>query len=395
VAEIDRITIGSGKVIPSSQIQIIQNLEGGILSKMLVREGNDVKAGQILMRLDDTEATSKLGEDRAQYLGLSAIRARLEAEVEGRDIAISDEIMRLAPHIAANETALFESRISELNAALSALEERKLQKDQEVQETKSSIEQNTRSLDLSREEIEITKPMVEQGITSRVELLQLERSFNELEGKLNGLKLSLPKTEAALREAGQKYHEAKAAFRSRALKDLNETTVKLNAIKETMTSGGERVNRTEIRSPVTGTVKRIYINTVGGVIQPGMSIMEIVPIDDVLLLEAEIAPADIAGLHPGQQARVKISAYDYTIHGALEATLDHISADTITDDEGRNFYLIRVSTTDSELKSKTGETLPIIAGMTAQVDILTGKRTVLEYLMKPILRARELALREK
>ena len=395
VAEIDQVTIGSGQVIPSSQIQVIQNLEGGILAEMLVQEGNRVEAGQILMRLDDTDAASKLGEDTARYLGLSVTKSRLEAEVEGRDISIPTEISRRAPHIALTEMALFKSRINELSAALSALAERKLQKGQEIQETKSSIQQNSQSLALSREEIEITRPMVERGITSRVELLQLERSLNDLQGKLNGLKLSLPKTEAALREAEQKYREAEAAFRSRALKELNETQVKLNSLKETMTSGGERVNRTEIRSPVTGTVKRIYINTVGGVIQPGMSIMEIVPIDEALLLDAQIIPSDIAGIHPGQQARVKISAYDYTIHGALDAKLEHISADTITDEEGKSFYLIRVRTTDSELISKTGETLPIIPGMTAQVDILTGTRTVLEYIMKPILRARELALREK
>ncbi len=393
-AEIDVRTSGQGQVIPSRQLQIVQNLEGGILSRIYVREGATVKNGQLLLRLDDTQFASKFREDRTKYLGLRAVAARLIAEVKGGKLRVPRDVEKSIPNVAATEKQLFHARASELAASISVLEQQAAQKKQEQVELATQIKQLERSFALVEKEMEITKPLAERGIVGRVELIRLEREYNDIQGALESSRQKVPRAESAVVEIERKIVELRANFKSRALKELNEAQVNIKALKETLASMGDRVRRTEIRAPVEGVIKRILVNTLGGVVRPGMDLVEIVPLDDDLLVEARIKPSDIAFLHPGQEAKVKITAYDYSIYGSLPARLEHISADTILDKDNNSYYLIRVRTDRNNLGD--GEkTLPIIPGMTAEVDILTGKRTVMEYILKPFRRVREKALRER
>ena len=393
-AEIDERTSGQGQVIPSSQVQVVQNLEGGILAALHVAEGEAVVEGQLLMRLDNTQFIAKSREDRAKLYALNAVIARASAEIDGTSLSFSQEVLDNVPAVARTEAALYRSRARELAATIEVFNQQFVQGEQELIELDTRVRQLERSLELIEEELDITRPMVDKGVMPRVDLIRLEREHNEIKGTLDASRQMAPRLDAALSEIQGKIREARANFKSAALKELNEAQVNLNALQESLASVDDRVRRTEILAPVAGIIKQVLINTIGGVVRPGMDLVEIVPLDDKLLIEARIRPADIAFLHPGQEATVKITAYDYTIFGTLPAELVYISADTILDEKQESYYLIRVRTERNDLGNEE-KTLPIIPGMTAEVDVLTGKRTVLEYLLKPILRGREMAFRER
>lgn len=393
-ATIPMVASGEGQVIPSSQIQVVQHLEGGIVSEILVSEGQFVKRGDTLLRVNDVQFEAKFSEDYAQYLGLLSARDRLEAEVSGKRPVYSKEVLENGPEIAVAENALYKARRNELGQSVAVLKRQVEQREQELVEISARISQLGRSLELAEEELAITAPMVAQGVTSRIELIRVERSVNDLRGTLDATEKSVPRARSALREAEGRIHEKRATYRTQALALLNETKIKLNALGEVLTSMRDRVQRTDVRSPVDGTIKQLYVNTVGGVIRPGMDLVEIVPAEDNLLVEARIRPSDIAFIHPEQEARVKITAYDYAVYGSLKAELVRISADTIVDENGESYFEIQVRTDQNYLGDEDNP-LPIIPGMVAQVDILTGDRTVLQYLLKPILRAREKAFRER
>ncbi len=393
-ATIPMVASGEGQVIPSSQIQVVQHLEGGIVSEILVSEGQFVKRGDTLLRVNDVQFESKFSEDYAQYLGLLSARDRLEAEVSGKRPVYSKEVLEKGPEIAVAENALYKARRNELGQSVAVLQRQVEQREQELIEIRARITQLGRSLQLAEEELAITAPMVAQGVTSRIELIRVERSVNDLRGTLDATEKSMPRARAALREAEGRIHEKRATYRTQALALLNETKIKLNALGEVLTSMRDRVQRTDVRSPVDGTIKQLHVNTVGGVIRPGMDLVEIVPAEDNLLVEARIRPSDIAFIHPEQEARVKITAYDYAVYGSLKAELVRISADTIVDEDGESYFEIQVRTDQNYLGDEENP-LPIIPGMVAQVDILTGDRTVLQYLLKPILRARQKAFRER
>lgn len=393
-ATIPMVASGEGQVIPSSQIQVVQHLEGGIVSEILVSEGQFVKRGETLLKVNDVQFESKFSEDYAQYLGLLSARGRLEAEVSGKRPVYSKEVLENGPEIAVAENALYKARRAELGQSVAVLQRQVEQREQELVEIRARITQLSRSLQLAEEELSITEPMVAQGVTSRIELIRVERSVNDLRGTLDATEKSMPRARSALREAEGRIHEKRATYRTQALALLNETKIKLNALGEVLTSMRDRVQRTDVRSPVDGTIKQLYVNTVGGVIRPGMDLVEIVPAEDKLLVEARIRPSDIAFIHPKQEARVKITAYDYAVYGSLKAELVRISADTIVDENGESYFEIQVRTDQNYLGDEENP-LPIIPGMVAQVDILTGDRTVLQYLLKPILRARQKAFRER
>ena len=390
-ARLDEAATGQGRVVPSSQIQIVQNLEGGILAEILVREGDIVADAQVLLRIDDTSFGANLRENQARYFGLQAKVARLEGEINGSTPSFPADIEAA---LAADEMALYRSRRAELEAAVGILEQQAAQRRQELVELASRIDQLSESHRLAAEELGIMAPLVAEGVTSRVELLRLERQVNDIEGEREASRLAIPRVQSGLAEAERRIAERREAFRGEALEELNEARVRLRVLGEAARAAEDKVRRTEVRSPVHGTVKRILINTLGGVIQPGMDLVEIVPLEDTLLVEAEIRPADIAFLRPGQDANVKITAYDFASYGGLEAELEHISADTIVNEAGESFYRILVRTRINHLGT-AADPLPIIPGMVAEVDIMTGSKTVLEYILNPINRARERALRER
>lgn len=393
-ASLDEVTVGDGKVIPSSQVQEIQNLEGGILKEINTQVGQTVERGQLLMTIENTEALSSLREQQAESVSLSVRASRLEAESTGNEPVFDAEIRALYPDVVRREMDLYNNRLESLKTNQLVFQQQLEQKKQEIVEQEAKLENLRQSFELSEEELRLTRPAFEQGAVSRVELLQLEREVNQLKGDLEATQLAIPRARSALKEAQNKLKESEAKFRAESQEDLTNVRSKMDQIREASVSLEDKVSRTQVRSPVKGIVKQIQINTVGGVIRPGMNLLEIVPIEDSLLIEAKVRPEDIGFIKPGLQAVVKLTAYDFAIFGGLQGNVENISADTILDEEGNSFYQIRVRTDKNFLGTKEAP-LPIIPGMQASVDVITGKKTLLDYLLKPILKAKQNALRER
>lgn len=397
-ATLDEITRGEGKIVPSGQTKIVQHFEGGIVTEILVEEGQVVEDGTPLMRIENRQADAELAEKTKQYRNLLAKAARLEAEVAGASqINFPEEVVRLAPSVAVNEQNLFERRQTQLSQQVQILREQRNQKIQELRELEAKVGQTQSSLKLKRQEKEIMEPLLAQGAISQVELLRAEQEVLTLETELEGIELAIPRTRIAVSEANQRIEEKTSTFIAEAQQELNETRVAAAGIEEEIVALRDREQRTEVRSPVSGSVNKMLINTIGGVVKPGDPILEIVPLGDKLIVEAKIRPSDRAQLYQGLPATVKVSAYDFSVYGGLEAVLLDISADTIVDEEGESYYRIRLRTDKNNLRNpkKPDEELPIIPGMTATVDILTGEKTVLQYLLKPIIKAKQNALTER
>ncbi|MCB1790959.1 MAG: HlyD family type I secretion periplasmic adaptor subunit [Gammaproteobacteria bacterium] len=394
-AVLDEVIKGDGKVIPSSQVQVVQNLEGGIVKQINVAEGDVVAEGQLLLTIDDTRFDSSLQESRIRELSLRGKAIRLRAEAEGGDALpeFPDEIKAVLPDLHAQEQKLFDERQRELVANRQILGEQLAQKKQAIVELKVRSERLQRSLGLSQRELNVTRPLQSQGAVSAVEVLRLERQVNDLNGELEEARLSIPRAEAELAEVEQRRVELDAGFRKDARAELSEVNAELSSLAAGNVALADRVRRTQVRSPIRGVIKSLQVRTVGGVVQPGMDLIEIVPVGESLLVEARVKPRDIAFLSPGLSAKVKLTAYDFAIYGGLDAQVEHISADTFVDEKGEAYYLVRVRTQAPELQSE-GKAYSIIPGMTAEVDILVGEKSVLSYILKPVLRARANALRE-
>ena len=390
-AHVDEVTRGEGKVIPYSQIQILQSMDGGIVSELLVREGDVVQQDQVLIRIDQTRFLSSVKESRAQYLSLLAKAARLRALAEESPFAPPEEVVKEDPNTMEEERRLYEARKSELAGSVSIARQQLAQREQELVELKAKQVQAANAYDLTNRELTATKPLVAAGAVSDVEILRLERDVARFRGERDMAAAQIARVHSAIAESTRKVQEVEIAFRNEARKELSETQAKLNSLSEGSIGLSDKVARSVLRSPVKGTVKRLMVNTVGGVVQPGKDVIEIVPLEDNLLLEARVLPKDIAFLRPGLKATVKFSAYDFVVYGGLEGTLETIGADTVLDEKGNAFYTVKVRTN----KSSLGEGMPIMPGMVAEVDILTGEKTVLSYLLKPVLRAKSRALSER
>jgi len=393
-AEVDVVIRGSGKVSPASQVQNLQSLEGGIISDILVFEGQEVKAGQPLIKISDVAFSSSFEENRLLALELQARSYRLNAEAFDLEFKAPEDINKEAPQLVKSEKSLFDSHRQQLKETLSGLEEKIRQQQSALREAQSKQSQLTKSLRLLKKEIEIKKPLKDRGIISEVEFLQLQQREAELDGELEGVKLSIPRIESTIEEARFNKLKEKLNFQNNAKKELNEVNAEIGRIQEAQGALQDRVKRTTLRSPVNGVVQRLYVNTIGGVINPGVSIMDIVPQEDDLLVELQIKPADIAYVNVGQFARLKFSAYDFAIHGSLQGIVTFVSADTVTNDDGESFFVVRVKPGKAFLGARAGE-LPIKIGMTAEADIITDKKTILSYLTEPIHRGIDKALRER
>ncbi|HAU1322393.1 TPA: HlyD family type I secretion periplasmic adaptor subunit [Legionella pneumophila] len=347
-AILDEVTTGQGKVIPSSEVQVIQNLEGGIIQNIFVKEGQIVKKDQILMQIDNTRFMSSYAEAEKKIDALEIEIIRLNAEISNTKPVFPEKFTKSYPHLVQDQLSLYESRMRELN-------------------------QLEKSLELAQKELNLTRPLLKGGSVSEVEVIRLERTVSEIKGNIE-------------------------KFKSEELDRLNKARSELFALIEANKADKDRLTRTTVRSPVYGIVKQIKMKTIGGVVQPGNDLLEIVPLDDTLLIEAKIRPSDIGFIHPGQKAMVKITAYDFSIYGGLDGVVEHISADTIideqTDKKEESYYIVKVRTEKNYLGTEKNP-LPIIPGMQATVDILTGHKSVLQYLLKPILKAKQSALRER
>ena len=412
-SELDQVTTGSGKVIPSSQIQVIQSMDGGILQEMFVQEGVMVTKGQPLVRIDDTRFRSDFDQQEQEVFGLQTNVIRMRAELDS--IVISDmtsdwreqvkitkqtlvfpqELVEQEPALTRRQQEEYAGRLDNLENQLEILVRQIQQRQQETEELTSKIATLTTSLQLITRELELTKPLAKKGIVPEVELLKLERIVNDIQGELQTYRLLRPKLKASLDEAILKRREAVFIYAADLRAQLNEMQTRLSRMNQAQIGAFDKVSKAVITSPVVGTIKSVHMNTLGGVVQPGQDIIEIVPSEDKLLIETKILPKDIAFLHPGLPAVVKVTAYDFTRYGGLKGVVEHISADTTQDEEGNSFYIIKVRTEQSSLQKDDGTQMPIIPGMLTSVDVITGQRSILEYILNPILRARDSALRER
>jgi len=394
MAELDKIVRGEAKVVPSSKIQVVQNLEGGIIESINAHSGDVVTKGQILLKLDNTQFSSSFGETASQLYDLQAQASRLSAQANNTQftVAVSDSDPEMKA-IFEREKTLYEHQLQQLKTTQRILNEKVIQSQSELDEAYNQFKQLSKSYDLLKQEINIMEPLVKQGIASEVELLKLRREANDAYSLLKTTENSIPRLKSVIKEAQSTKLEAEQKFRNEARQELNSVLAKLSQLQSTKLALEDRVRRTNIASPVNGTISELLVSTIGEVVQPGSDIVKIVPMDDSLVLETKILPADIGFLTPGLKAKVKFTAYDFAIYGGLEGVVEKISADTIQNEEGDSFYIARIKTDKNTLGTEENP-LPLLPGMMATVDVIVGKHTVLDYLLKPIIKAQELALRE-
>jgi adhesin transport system membrane fusion protein len=390
-APIDEVTRGEGRVIPSSRVQVVQAVDGGVVEGIQVREGQEVKAGELLLWIDPTRFISSALENRSEFLSLSAKAARLQALTGSTAFEMPAVVTSEAPDIATHERKLFDSSKAEIDAQVSIARQQLTQREQELAETRARYDQAARGLGLANQELEMTLPLVATGAVSNVDIIRLRQTAARLSGERNQAAAQISRMEAAIRESQRKVEEIELNVRNQWRNELSDTLSRLGSLTEGARALDDKVKRAEVRSPGWGTVQRLLVNTVGAVVQPGKDLVEIVPLGDDLLLEARIQPRDIAFLRPGLPALVKFTAYDFSVYGGLDGVVENISPDTVTDEKGNVFYVVQVRTRDASL----GKGLPVIPGMVAEINVLTGKKTVLAYLLKPILRAHANAMQER
>ena len=388
-AEIDEITRGDGDVVPYGQNQIIQNLEGGIVEKILINEGQTVKTGEVILKINNSKSTSTSKSNEMKFKELEARSVRLHAEANGHSFKSTK--INLQTELAQQ---LYDSKKLEFKAKDMSLLKQVQQRQQEYKEAKARVRSLQKSLEFVMEEIAMTAPMVREGVKSKVDFLQLKREANGIENDIESAELSLPRLKFAIEEYKQKRIEAKQLFMNIAQKELNEVTAEISRLKTQQVALKDQVDRTMVTSPVDGIVQKLFVNTVGGVIKPGDDLIEIVPTDERLSLDIKIKPSDIAFIRPGAPVNVKISAYDFAIHGGLVGKVVKISPDTITDKKDNTFYMINVETEQNYLGTPE-QPLNITPGMMASVDIITGKKTVMQYILKPILKSKQYVFSER
>ena len=393
-AKVEVLTRGQGQVVPSQDVQIVQSLEGGIVEEILVRQGQVVEKDQVLMRLSDVQFSSEEGGTQARFLGLSAKRARLLAEANATEFILPAEVTEKAPGVASNEKALFDSRQKELQNAREILDDRIAKAKADLASVNAQINQFYQSRNLLREELAITKEMVRKRAAPKLEEIRLNREINDLSGQINSGSERKKALEAEVNVAEKERAGQQDRFRSQALGELNGVETEIAALQQSLKSIGDRVDRREIRSPVKGIVNNFSVRTIGGVVQPAMQLVEIVPIDDELKIVANVLPNEIAFIRPGQPAKVKITAYDPQKYGALDGELVRIGATSVKDSQGNVFFEIEIHTAKNFMGSEANP-LPITPGMVAEVEVITGKRSILDYLLKPVLRARDRAFTER
>lgn len=393
-AELDERTRGIGRTIPSQQIQVVQNLEGGIIKEILVVEGQFVHAGEVLVTIDDTGVGSSYSENASKMNELRARSSRLRAEA---GITSSLEEVEGGTNMArllASEKQLYDSQLRQYENQKSVLQQQLEQRKIELLDAEQDLKSFRASQSMINREIALSRPLLKKKLLSELEFLQLEQRDLEKKQEINRTIQKIERAKLQIVEANEKIKELDESRKAEAMEELNAVMAEIDRLSFTQVAIEDRVTRTNVRSPVDGTVKQLLINTVGGVVKPGMDILEIVPIDKNVLIETKIKPSDIAFIYPGQKAILKFTAYDYAIYGGLDGEVTHISADTITDEKGEQFYLVRVKCDKNYLGSDENKK-HILIGMTAQVDIITGKKTVMQYIMKPIIRAKYNALRER
>lgn len=393
-AILEEVTLGQGRIVPAGKVKTVQNLEGGIIKKILVKAGDEVKAGQLILRMDPTGHGAKLNERRAQIAGYNARIIRLKALIAGGNLIYPDDFKIRQPELVRQNREIYQNDKDELRAALGVLENKARQKRQEITEAEARVKNLKGTLGIARQELKLTEKLAREQLAATAEVLAIRARVHDLQGQLEAIQLALPRLNAGLRELADVAKEKISKSRAQWLRKLNEAQFRHDALSKTVEGDSDRVRRTEVRAPAAGIVKTVHTNTVGQVVKPGEDLIEIVPKYETLLVETRVRPQDIAFLRVGQKAVVKLTAYDYALYGSLEGRLERISADSVVTEKGDAYYVVDVRTNQSYLRRKN-EKLPIIPGMIAQVDILTGEKTIFNYMTKPLHRMANEALRER
>jgi adhesin transport system membrane fusion protein len=386
-AEIDDVVKGQGTVIPSSRVQEIQNLEGGVLQEVLVKEGQVVQPGDTLIVLDDIQFGAELEKNALEAVGLQTAIERLSAEIEDRELQFSEELSQNYPEIVAKQQQLFQGRRDNLQNQIDVLTLAMREKEQQVEQLQNKLESAKERYDLAVEEQQQLEPLLASGAVSEMELLQSRQKVAEVRAEMTDATFAIPEVQSAILEAKERIDQAVTDFKEGAQQDLNEILPRYRGLLALQKSLQDKVARTGIKSPVYGTVKKIYTDTVGGTVRPGMTMMEIVPLDDTLLVETKIAPKDIGMIRPGLRAKVKVSAYDFAVYGGLDGTVEQISADSVTDDKGRTFFIIEVTIPQNYVGDRDDNHI-IIPGMQAEVDVVVSRRRIIDYVLRPLLKAK-------
>lgn len=395
MTEIDDVTRGDGRIVPSQNIQVVQAAEAGVLQALHVAEGDVVDPGALLMELDRTLMASQLDQERQRAVSLMARIARLEAELaDAEALVLPPELVRASPTVAANEVALFAARRSELLAELDVLERQRLQRRQDQQEGQVDLFTARETLALIGEEVAIMAPLVERRVEPETTMLALRRSLAEWQGREVRASAALVRLGAALDEIDDRVAALRARAQAEARAEMALATGELAELETRLPALEQRVTRAELRAPVRGIVNRIMLTTLGGVAQAGEALVEIVPIDDALLVETYLRPSDIAFLFPGQPVKVRITAYDASRYGSLDGEIVRIGADAVQrPDRDEQAFVVQVRTSTNILDAD-GAAVEIVPGMVTQVDILAGRKTVLDYITQPVVRVRDRALRD-
>jgi len=392
-ARIDEISRGSGEVIPRGDNQLIQNLEGGIVEEILTYEGALVKKGDVLLKIDNQKSISSYENNQVSSYSLEAKILRLNAEAQNIKLIVSDALKSKMPEIISHEVSLYESNMQQLHTNEKIVQEQLYQKKQEEQESIKRLELLKEDIRLIDEEISIIEPLVKKGIKPQYDFLKLKREKNSIVKEYEGVRLSLPRLKSAIEEVKEKLHSIEYEHQIKAKKELSEVLAKYKSTLNNDEALSDQIDRTIVRAPINGIVQKLFVHTVGGVIRPGADLVEIVPTEKSLLIEVKIKPSDIAFIYVGQSAKVKFSAYDFAIFGSLDGKVESISADSIKDEKDVTYFKVRIKTDKSYLERNNKE-LKIIPGMTVDVDIITGKKTVLDYILKPILKTKQYSFSE-
>ncbi|MGE5566471.1 MAG: HlyD family type I secretion periplasmic adaptor subunit [Parcubacteria group bacterium] len=394
-AQVDEVTKGTGKIIPSSKAQIIQAAAPATIKEILVRAGQSVRKGQLLVRLDDTESSSELGQIQAENESLAARAARLNQEGQGEQFGCPESVKATNPEACADEAVLNQVRQSALQSKLSALSAAVEQRRRDLSEAQATAGSLRKSLDLAQNQVNMLQPLAAKSIVPQTELLQAQRDAQDIQGRLAAANEAISRSAAAVREAQAQMSEANLEFRQQALDEANQLNAKMAVNEESLRGAAGKLERTEVRSPVNGVVNDVQITTVGGFVNAGQKMMEVVPAGEKLLVEARVKPRDIAFIHVGDPAMVKVTAYDFSIYGGLKGKVVNVSADSIYDEQAKEAYFTVVVETDQSYLKSGSRRLPITPGMVTDTEIITGHKSVLAYLLKPVNKARSEALRER
>lgn len=401
LAQVDEVTRGQGRVIPSSKAQIVQSAEPASIESILVRSGQRVRKGQLLVRLDDTESASALGQIEAENRSLAARAARLGQEggigggIGGAGANCTPGPNGAMPSECVQEAALQQVRQSALRSRLSGMSAAVEQRRREYAEAQATIASLRSSVQLAQNQVDMLTPLAAKSIVPQTELLSAQRELVDLRGRLAAAQQSASRAAAGVNEAQAQASEANFQFRQEALNERSQLAAKIAVNTESLRGAAGRLQRAEIRSPVDGIVNDVQVTTIGGFVNAGQKIMQVVPLGEKLLVEARVKPSDIAFIKVGDRANVKVTAYDFAIYGGLSGKVVQVSADSIYDEVAREAYFTVIVETDTAYLRSAGRQLPITPGMICDVEIITGRKSVLSYLLKPVLKARSEALRER